>query len=421
MALKSALALSAIQSVLRLCLSFLSIKITAVYLGPAGLALVGQVGSFLSLTQGAIANAIQTGVVKHTAEREGDIPACHLIWGTAIRFVAAIGTIVGLVIVAASPVIAEKLLGHTHYWPVIVACGLCLPLLVIATVMNGVLNGLKQVQLLGYCYIVSTVVGAAAFIPAAYLFGLWGGLFGTVLSYVVSLLATWFYLRRVPDADFALTGGAWNLNEAKRLWVFYPMLLVHSIAEPATPILVRDAIASAMSMEQAGVWQATSRLSDMYTLVLTTALSMFLMPHLSSQKTDKQFGSELRSVVLKVTLITAIAAALLFLLRDLIVVLVFSREFTSVADLMPLQLLGDVAKMAGWPIRMALVIKLRSRTYMALEAGVALTQVGLTSILLGGLQMQAAVAAYAATYIASFVVLALVSSEFRNAKHVRNS
>src|SRR5438445_12811556 len=55
-----ALGLGGIYSLSRLALSFVTIKFTAVYLGPSGIALVAQLGNFISICQGILGGGIGT-------------------------------------------------------------------------------------------------------------------------------------------------------------------------------------------------------------------------------------------------------------------------------------------------------------------------------------------------------------------------
>ena len=65
--LRSAFGWGSAQAIVRLVVGFVSIKVTAIFLGPAGIALVGQTGNFLTLLQGTLGNAIQTAVIFVTA------------------------------------------------------------------------------------------------------------------------------------------------------------------------------------------------------------------------------------------------------------------------------------------------------------------------------------------------------------------
>lgn len=418
MSLKKALVWSGVQSVLRLGLSFLSIKVTAFYLGPAGLALVGQLGNFITLLSGGLGNAIQTGVIKLTAEHEGNPEQQRAVWSSAFTLSTWLALGFGLLVCILAMPLSAWLLEDTAYWPAFVLIGGLTPFLLWNLVLTGAVNGIKQINALGAISVAATVAGAVIFIPLSYVFGIPGGLAGTAISSgaaFVVVLAALFWIREIRPRHF-LAGHQPDI--IKKLMSFYPMLIVHSVAVPLATLLVRDMISSHLGLQQAGFWQAAWRLSDMYTQVLMLALSMFLMPHLSGIKEERVFGHELRSIVFKVTALTALAALALYLLRDWLILIVFTHEFKPVSDLLLFQLLGDIFKMAGWPIRMALVIKLRARWYMFIEVAIALLQVTLTQFLLAGYGVKGATMAYAASWLAALIVLFIVTREYW---HVRRA
>jgi PST family polysaccharide transporter len=160
-----------------------------------------------------------------------------------------------------------------------------------------------------------------------------------------------------------------------------------------------------LGMHAAGYWQAVWRVSDMYTMVLTTALSLYLMPHLSSARSEHSFARELFGITYKVVLLTAAAAVGIYVLRDVVIAIVFTHEFVPVKDLLGWQLIGDVFKMASWPLSMALVIKLRARWYITLEVTAPLLHVGFTFILLPHLQGNAATLGFALAYLITDLLL----------------
>jgi len=412
MALKTALVWSGLQSVLRLALGFLSIKVSAIYLGPSGLALVGQLGNFISLASGALGNGTQTGVVKQTAEFNSKGVPTRALWQGATMLAAVLGLIFSLGVIALSRPLSVWLLETPDYWPVMTLVGLLLPLMQLNLVITGVINGMKYISGLGAIGVASTVAGAVVFIPACYFFGIWGGLIGGAVSYAIPLLVALTALKWMPGLGIRDFKPVWHSEVMRGLLRYYPMLLVHAIAVPLATLLVRDTISNRLGLDQAGFWQASWRLSDMYTQILMLALSMFLMPHLSGLSDRIQFGRELKSIVLKVALLTTMAAVTILALRDWLIPLIFSAEFAPVRDLLPYQLLGDIFKMAGWPIRMALVIKMHAKWYMFIEIGIALLQVGLTYLLLQDSNAIGATIAYALSWGCALIVLLIVTREY---------
>jgi PST family polysaccharide transporter len=186
------------------------------------------------------------------------------------------------------------------------------------------------------------------------------------------------------------------------------MLLVHSIAMPLALLLVRDTMMSRFGAGDAGLWQSAVRLSDMYTMVVITTLSMYSLPTLSAARGAQEFRALLLRLVGACLGLALVAGAVLFAARELIVHIVFTPQFAPVAQLWPWQLLGDVFLLAGWPMRSALTAQRRTWAYMAVEAGIGLGLVGVTTLLAARMGPVAGNMAHAAVWSTVFVVLALL-------------
>lgn len=409
--LRSAFGWGSAQAATRMVVGFASIKVTAVFLGPTGVALVGQAANFLSLMQGTLGNAIQTAVTKLTAEEDGAATTHLPLWGTAMRFAIGLAVIAGAVVIALHRPIATWLFGRDELWPVVVLVGLILPFTMMNLVLSGVLTGLRSFRLVSLTNMVTTILGAAVFIGLSYSFGLVGGLMGTILAVASGLIVILVIARSAKAIPVARSLGFWKPALLPAILSFYPMLLVHSAAEPLTLLLMRDALIGSVGADKAGLWQAALRLSNMYTMVLITTLSMYSLPTLSAIKDPRQFRSVMFGMAVKMGAITAAAALAIYLCRDLIVRAVFTVEFAPVRDLLGAQLIGDVLNLAGWPLHSALMAQNRSKTYMALEVGIAVTQVALTYLLAQAFGATAAPLAYAVT--SGLALLALVLMHWR--------
>jgi PST family polysaccharide transporter len=183
------------------------------------------------------------------------------------------------------------------------------------------------------------------------------------------------------------------------------MLLMNSVSLPLALLLVRDALIESFGVSSAGLWQATVRLSDMYTMVFIVTLSMYALPTLSAARDDAVFRVVLRRLVTICLAVTGAAARLMYVLRDLVVRVVFTQEFVAVRDLWPWQLVGDVFLVASWPMRSALMARGRQIAYVAVEASIGLSLFVLTKLLMPSLSLKAANVAHALTWTAIFGVL----------------
>jgi PST family polysaccharide transporter len=405
MALWAALRWAGISTALRIVLGFFSAKVSAVYLGPPGMALVGQVNNFLQVATGAIANGASTAIVNLTAVHGSDSEHLGRLWGTAMRLVLGVAALAAVLTAVAAVRLSAWLLLTASYWPVLLLAAVAMLMAVADNVILGAMNGLKRVRLVASAGIASAIVEFCVFAGFTYLFGLWGGLLGIVIVYGTKLgVSSTVAFRSGVLAPRTLIGH-FDRGIAREIGHFYPMLLAQSIALPLGQILVRNAMIRGFDLEQAGYLQATWRLSDMYVGVLTTALGLYFMAHYSALPTERERGIVLRRTIGQMLVFTAAAAIGIYLLRDLIIRVVLTRRFAPMADLLPFQLLGDVFKMVDYPLQMALVSQRRVRAYIVQAVGGPASYVVLTYVWRPVLGLQAAPAAYAASYVLALVVL----------------
>lgn len=406
MALWTALSWAGLSTALRIVLGFFSAKVSAVYLGPAGMALVGQINNFLQVATGAIANGASTAIVNLTAAHASDPGDLRRLWGTAMRLVLGIAAATATVTaVAAAPLSAWLLLAR-EYWPVVVLAAVVMLMTVADNVILGALNGLQRVRLVASAAIASAIVEFCVFAGFTYLFGLWGGLLGIVLVYATKLAVSATIAFRSGILSPRSLMGHFDRHIARQIGHFYPMLLAQSVALPFGQILVRNAMIRGFGLEQAGYLQAAWRLSDMYVGVLTTALGLYFMAHFSSLQSDRERGALLRRTMGQMFVFTAVAAIGIYLFRDLIIRVVLTRRFEPMRDLLPFQLAGDVFKMVDYPLQMALVSQRRMRPYIFQAVGGPAAYVALSYAWRPILGIQAAPAAYTASGLLTMVALA---------------
>jgi O-antigen/teichoic acid export membrane protein len=407
--LKTAAIWSLAQTLVRLACSFASIKVTAVYLGPAGLALTAQLGNFISLLQATLGNGPNTAMVNLSAQaREEDPERASAVVGTALRVVTGMGLLASLLLLLLHRPVAQWLLGDEGQWPTVVLLALLFPGVLLGQMYLSLFSAQRRFQFVSGANILATVVGAVVFVGLCAAYGLQGGLIGTVVAYpLVFLAGLWLGRREAPTRLLAHWKSA-RPGLAREVFSFYPMLLVHSIAMPLALLLVRDTMMSRFGAGDAGLWQSAVRLSDMYTMVVITTLSMYSLPTLSAARGAQEFRALLLRLVGACLGLALVAGAVLFAARELIVHIVFTPQFAPVAQLWPWQLLGDVFLLAGWPMRSALTAQRRTWAYMAVEAGIGLGLVGVTTLLAARMGPVAGNMAHAAVWSTVFVVLALL-------------
>ncbi len=376
--LRRAFGLGSSQALIRMLCSFVSVKLTAVYLGPAGFALIAQVNTLITLGQGLLGAGINTATVRLTAEYgESQALRRKALWATGFKMAAGLGIVGALALLAAAPILGNRLLGREDYAWAIALCGVGIIAAMINNVLLGALNGVRDIRRVVQSNVIATLVGLLAFAPSCMLWGTTGGICGSIAGYVAGLFISVLLSRRSTVVQLKDFVGQWDTAEAKRILAFYPMLIAHAALPPLAMLMVRDSVIGIVGLEAGGVWQAAWRLSEVYTGIITTSVSLYFMPRLGELANDgRGMRREVWRTLAAATGVTAALAMVIYLLRDWVVRLVFSASFDGVQNLMPVQLLGDVLKMAAWILGFVLVATVRTRWYLAIEILVPLFLVG---------------------------------------------
>jgi PST family polysaccharide transporter len=372
----------------RLLTSFLSIKVTAVALGPGGLVLVAQLTSFIGLCQsmlgqGLVAGAVRLGAEQgagHGAEHAANRAARGRVYATVLRMGVVMVGVWALVVAAVSPWLAEALLHDRRLAPVVAVAGLAVAAAIFNDLVFGALGVAKEVGLIGRASIASALLGLLIFASCAWWWGLDGALWACLMVYVAGLALSIVLVRwRSRGLRWSDLQGRFDPAIARQVLGFFPMLVVNGVLPALTLILVRDLLASELGLDAAGLWQASWRLSEACQALVVASVSLHFMPGMGERAHDPEAR---RRHVLRTLggacAVSALLAAALWLGREPAVRLVFSAGFDGVIDLLPLQVLGDVLKTAAWILSMALVGTLRTAWFITAMSTYALTFIALS-------------------------------------------
>ena len=153
------------MALVRMVCSFISIKITAVYLGPSGLALIAQLVNFIGMFQSMLGQGLVAGVIRLSSEYGEDAARRRAVYATALRMGLVMAAVLALVLAVASPLISGWLLTDQKYAILIAVSGFAVAAAMMTDVLQGTLGASKEIGLIGISTILSTVMGLFIFAP----------------------------------------------------------------------------------------------------------------------------------------------------------------------------------------------------------------------------------------------------------------
>lgn len=373
-------------------------KVLAIYVGPAGYAAIGQFQNSIQIITTFASGAINTGVTKYTAEYYDHEEKQQALWRTA-GTIALVGSIItGLVITAFSNSLASFFLNDNSYYSVFIWFAATLIFFVLNNLLLAVLNGKKEIQL----YVIANIAGSlfSLIITGGMViaYGLYGALvslaiYQSLVFFVTSTLCyktTWF--------KFDYLFGRIDKQAATNLAKYTAMALTTAACVPVSHILVRNHLGDTLGWDVAGHWEAMWRLSAAYLMLVTTTLSVYYLPRLSELEKANEIKQEIIQGYKIILPVAALCGVIIYLMRDIIISILFTKEFMPMRELFAWQMLGDTLKIGSWLLAYLMLGKAMYKLFMISEIIFAASFVLLTHIFVNSYGLIGTALAHAINY-----------------------
>lgn len=243
-----------------------------------------------------------------------------------------------------------------------------------------------------------------------YNFGLYGALIAYVINLPVALIATALLISRRKWFDIRHLWGKIDRTAFKQLSGFGLMGLTSALTVPVSYMIIREILVNQLGLSQAGYWQASWRISEIYLMLVTTTLSVYYLPRLAEIRSAGEMKAEILKVYHFVLPIVVTGSVTIYLLRDFIIQTLFTSEFLPMRELFAWQLLGDVIKISSWILGYVMLGRAMVKTYITTEIIFSLSFVLLSWILVGRFGVVGVSMAYAINYSIYWVTMAYVSA-----------
>jgi O-antigen/teichoic acid export membrane protein len=383
-------------------------KAIALFLGPSGM---GVYGAYLSLVSSAAALAdlgAATSGAKEIAAAHGEHDAAVARRALVLGNVA-LGALGMAVVVAMRERLSTALFGNAANAPDIGVLGLGVLLTLLANGQLAILQGSRRIGRMALANIAGAVAALLCGLAVLALFG-----DRAIAGFVVLGPAA---VGCAAAILVARSGTARVRVEARSAWLRWRSMIRLGLAVMGGAIIaqlsllaVRALLARQLpdGLAAAGLFHAAWTLSMGYLGFVLNAMSADYFPALAAIAADERAlnravnrQSEM-ALLLSAPALLAVAAFPAPLLW-----LFFDATFTPASELLRLQVLGDVLKVASWPVAFAFLARGDVRAYVATEIVAYATYLVVTWALLPYLGLLAAGVGFGAMYLAYF--LAVVS------------
>ncbi|SEQ83456.1 polysaccharide transporter, PST family [Hyunsoonleella jejuensis] len=335
----------------RIITSFVVSKVSAIYLGPSGYAIVGNLRNLLQGLFGVTATGFGSGVVKYVAESKTDKNQFRVVVASAITLSFSLSLILGVLLFTFSGYVGEKVLLDRDWAFIIKYLAFLLPLVSLSFLVTYIVNGLQNFKLYTKLITIANILNALVTFLFIYLFNLKGALLATFVVPALSFFSSLIF-KDVRDFLGNIFDYLKNVSShfIKSIGTYVAMATYSAILISLTYLFIRNKIVVHSDIKTAGLWEAMNKISSFYMLFFSSLFTLYLLPRLAENKTIAGYYTIMKSYFKYIIPLTVIMFSTLFFLKEFIIRLFLTSDFASIEQFFYLQLIGDFLKIIAFSI-----------------------------------------------------------------------
>ncbi len=389
-----------------MAMGFVIAKVVAIYTGPTGMAMLGQVQSMVGSLNGVINAPASSGVVRFTAEyKDKGFTFCSPWWKASIQWILIISAFA----IPTGLLLAENIAiwlfqDATLSW-IVMSTVCALPLSAVGTLCNSVINGQQLYRRYVCLGMISVLLSSIVMLVMIAFYNIKGALLAAAIqSALIGLVMLCANLRQ-PWLKLHYWWGSTDHIARKAIGGYMLMAMTTALTTPIALIIVRTILVEKVGWDYTGHWQAVWKISEVYLGVITMALGTYYLPRLSSLTSVELIVGEIHKTARVIVPLAALMAFFVYIFRDFIISILFTDEFRSARDLFAIQLIGDVVKILSWLYAYPMLARGATRWFVITEISFALSLTIFTYFFVESLGVKGATTAYLINYSLYFLVV----------------
>jgi O-antigen/teichoic acid export membrane protein len=367
-------------SVINIVIGLVRTKILAMLLGPAGIGLVSLYSGLMSTAStvatmgvGIVGTRQIAEALSQEDERGIAVVRRAMFWGTLL--LASAGA---LVVWSLREVLAIRVLGGAEHSIIVGWLSLGVALSVASASQGALIQGMRRIgdmaRLSVYGSLLNTILGVALLWQWAQ-----AGLVAYMLiSPLVSFLLGHWYVSRLPrvaSGDISIQEMAYQWQILLRLGIpFMGAGLVGALVQ----LWIRVEVGNTLGAASLGHFQAAWAISMQYIGFVLAAMSADYYPRLTGIIHDHRAATRLVNEQTEIALLLSAPVFIAMIgLTPWVIHLLYSSAFLPAVNVLRWQILGDVLKVASWPLGFVILAAGTGNTFFWAET--------LAFLLMGGL------------------------------------
>ncbi|WP_225034944.1 O-antigen translocase [Winogradskyella sp. SM1960] len=396
---------------LRIVTGILVSKFIAVYIGPQGMALIGNLRNFMSALQSLSISGLYKGVVKFVSKVKDDVAELTKTLSTVFYLGFFSSVFLALLCYYNAEFINDFIFSSSYrYTYIIKTLAIVLPFYALNMFTFSIMNGFSKHKYLLIINILGQILGLLVTLLLIYQDNIDGALLAIVITPALNLLITivGIAFRRSLVSHIKITQVSFSV--INKLSPYMIMALVSAIALPIVMIIIRNYLIDETGIKAAGYWTAMTRVSDYYLMFFNSLMALYILPRFSEINTKIAFRKEVFSFYKTIMPPFLILLLVIYLSRSLLITVLFTEDFRPVEDLFGFQILGDIARVLSMVIVYQFLAKKMFAHFLILEVFLFIMLYFSSVYLIDEFGLKGAVMGHCLSYVMYFGIIVLLFS-----------
>lgn len=400
--------LNGISVLIKIIIGFITSKILAVFVGPSGMALVGNFRNFLTSVESISTLGFQNGIVKYVVENEKKQDEFKKIITTVSISLVIISVLLSSFLFCFSKDLNVFIFGDKfEYAFVFKALALVLPWYAISVFFLSVINGLGKFKNVIYINIIGNTIGLLISVLLIWQYKTFGALLSIVIAPSLLFFVTFYFISKEFNLLKMISFDSFDFKVIKKLSSYSLMALVSAVLGPLVFLAIRKNVIESVGLEQAGFWETMTRVSNYYLMFISTILTVYFFPKLALAKNSLESKKVFWSYYKGIMPLFLIVLVTIYFFRELLIQLLFTKAFLEVSSLFLWQLVGDFLKAGSLILGYQFFAKKLTMAFIVTEISSLFIMYVLSIYLVSSYGIQGIVIAHALTYFIYLIVLGI--------------
>lgn len=327
-------------------------KLLAVFIGPQGIAIVGNLRDFTKLTLNIGSLSLEKGVLREASKVKGKTNDLKKLTTTLVNLAVLVSLILSSLIIIYSKPISLRVFGSIVYENVIVWAGITLPFFVIQTFLLNIINGIGKYSKIIWINIFAHIANLILMYLLTIRYNLEGSLLSIAFLPVLYLILTIIIAKKEFNLFYTINKSFFSIEILKKFGKYALIYIPSAIVFPLLYIFIRTYIIESLGHSDAGYYEAMNRISNNYMMFVSSLLTLYLLPELVLIEGKKNIKAKIVQFYKTILPLFIVGVTSIYLLKEYVILLLYTDEFLPMIILFKWQIAGDLLRMFSLSIIM---------------------------------------------------------------------